>query len=92
MTLDDLRAATAAAFTVTQVASLLDVDARTIRRACEIGQLPCLHVGRRLLIPTDPLRALLTSPTNNGAEPYQGSATANNDQDQRSRNVQRITA
>lgn len=59
MTLDDLRASTAAALTVTQVASLLDVDERTVRRACEDGQLPCLHVGRRLLIPTEPLRQLL---------------------------------
>jgi excisionase family DNA binding protein len=76
MTLDDLRACTAAALTVTQVAGLLDVDERTIRRACQDGQLTCLSVGRRLLIPTEPLRALLTTPLHNGAEPRQGSATA----------------
>jgi excisionase family DNA binding protein len=59
MTLDDLHTTTAAALTVTQVAGLLDLDERTVRRACEDGQLPCLKVGRRLLIPTEPLRALL---------------------------------
>jgi len=76
MNLDDLHTTTAAALTVTQVGSLLDVDERTVRRACEDGQLPCLHVGRRLLIPTEALRALLTTPTHNGAEPRQDSATA----------------
>jgi len=75
MNLDDLNATAAAALTVTQVADLLDVDERTVRRACEDGQLPCLHVGRRLLIPTEPLRALLT-PLHNGAEPHQDPATA----------------
>ena len=59
MNLDDLHTTTAAALTVTQVGSLLDVDERTVRRACEDGQLPCLKVGRRLLIPTEPLRQLL---------------------------------
>lgn len=63
MNLDGLRASNAAAMTVTQVASLLELDERTVRRACEDGQLPCLHVGRRLLIPTEPLRALLCPST-----------------------------
>jgi excisionase family DNA binding protein len=57
--LDDLRASTAAVLTVTQVAGLLDLDERTVRRAACDGQLPCLKVGRRLLIPTEPLRQLL---------------------------------
>jgi excisionase family DNA binding protein len=59
MNLDDLRTTKDAGWSVTQVADLLDIDERTVRRACEDGQLPCLHVGRRLLIPTEPLRALL---------------------------------
>jgi len=59
VTLEDLRTTKDAAWTVTAVAGLLHLDERTVRRACEDGQLPCLHVGRRLLIPTEPLRALL---------------------------------
>ena len=59
MNLDDLHASNAAALTVTQVASLLALDERTVRRAACDGQLPCLKVGRRLLIPTEPLRQLL---------------------------------
>jgi len=63
MTLDDLRTCQDAAWTVTAVAGLLHLDERTVRRACEDGQLPCLHVGRRLLIPTEPLRQLLCPST-----------------------------
>jgi excisionase family DNA binding protein len=63
MNLDDLRASTAAALTVTQVAGLLNVDERTVRRGCEDGQLPRLRIGRRLLIPTEPLRQLLAANT-----------------------------
>jgi excisionase family DNA binding protein len=59
MNLDDLRASKAAAWTVTQVAQLLDLDERTVRRAASDGQLPCLKVGRRLLLPTAALRQLL---------------------------------
>jgi len=59
MNLDDLHASNAAALTVTQVASLLALDERTVRRACEEGDLPHLKVGRRLLIPTELLRQLL---------------------------------
>jgi len=77
MTLDDLRTCQDAALTVTAVAGLLHLDERTVRRACKEGDLPCLKVGARLLIPTEPLRtALLTSPLHNGAEPHQDSATA----------------
>lgn len=81
MTLDDLRACNAAALTVTQVAGLLDLDERTVRRGCEDGQLPCIRVGRLLRIPREPLLALLTAPSHNGAEPRQGSATDTTDQD-----------
>ena len=59
MNLTDLQASKAAAFTVTDVASLLAVDERTVRRACEDGQLPSLRIGRRLLIPRLPLLAAL---------------------------------
>lgn len=59
MNLDDALASRAAALTVTDVSSLLDVDTRTVSRACEDGQLPSLRIGRRLLIPRLPLLALL---------------------------------
>lgn len=82
MNLDDLRASTAAVLSVTQAASILrdldgnTLDERTVRRACRDGQLPCIFVGARLLIPREPLLALLTTPLHNGAEPRQDSATA----------------
>jgi len=59
MNLDEARTSTAAALTVTQVAALLEVDVRTVSRACEDGQLPSLRIGRRLLIPRLPLLSLL---------------------------------
>ena len=59
MNLDDLRSSKSAAWTVTQVAQLLALDERTVRRAASDGQLPCLKVGRRLLLPTAALRQLL---------------------------------
>lgn len=59
MNLDDLHTTKDAAWTVTAVAGLLHLDERTVRHACAEGDLPCLKVGRRLLIPTEPLRALL---------------------------------
>jgi excisionase family DNA binding protein len=67
MTLDQLRASAAAVLTVTQTTALLSdlegrrLDERTVRRACEDGQLPCIDVGRRVLIPREPLLKLLTS-------------------------------
>ena len=81
MNLADLRTCQNAALTVTAVAGLLHLDERTVRRACEDGDLPRLKVGRRLLIPREPLLALLTTPLHNGAELYQSSATAATDQD-----------
>ncbi len=59
MNLDEALASRAAAFTITDVASLLDVDTRTVSRAVEDGQLPALRIGRRILIPRLPLLALL---------------------------------
>jgi excisionase family DNA binding protein len=44
--------------TVAAVAGVLDVDERTVRRACEDGQIPSIRVGRRLLIPRDKFVAL----------------------------------
>ena len=78
MNLHGLRASNAAAMTVTQVASLLELDERTVRRACEDGQLPSLHVGRRLLIPTEPLRALLCPNTPGMSADPTGETAVNN--------------
>jgi excisionase family DNA binding protein len=59
MTLDELRASSAAIVTVPAVASLLEVDPRTVLRGCEDGQLPSIRVGRRVLIPRLRLLAML---------------------------------
>jgi hypothetical protein len=56
MNLDDLRATKDAAWTVTKVATLLHLDERTVRRACETEQIPSIKVGVRILIPTEYLR------------------------------------
>jgi hypothetical protein len=61
MTLDELRDSTATVLSVAQVADVLAdlegkrLDERTIRRACEDGQLESIRAGRRLLIPRIPL-------------------------------------
>jgi len=62
-TLDEIRASTATILTITDVAALLDVDERTVRRACEDGQLPSVRVGRRILIPREQLLAVLDRPS-----------------------------
>jgi excisionase family DNA binding protein len=79
VTLDDLVASDRAAWTVTDVAKLLDLDERTVRRAAADGQLPCIHVGRRLLIPRLPLIALLggvETPNNSAAASTKDAAHA----------------
>ena len=73
MNLNDLRASDASFLTITQTTQFLrDVDGeildqRTVRRACEDGQLPCVRVGRRLLVPREPLVALFSAPSNSVA-------------------------
>jgi len=59
MNLDDVRHSKAAALTVTETADVLQVDVRTVSRACDEGQIPSLRIGRRLLIPRLPLLTLL---------------------------------
>ena len=59
MNLEQARRSQVAALTITETAQLLQVDVRTVSRACEEGQLPHLRIGRRLLIPRLPLLALL---------------------------------
>jgi excisionase family DNA binding protein len=71
MTLDELRASTAAIVSVPDVASLLEVDPRTVLRGCEDGQLPSIRVGRRVLIPRLRLLAMLDTA---GESPLGGAA------------------
>lgn len=75
MTLDELRTSTVAALSVTLVSAVLDVDERTVRRACRAGQLPCISVGRRMLIPREQLLELLTVPSDMRGEPREDSAS-----------------
>src|SRR4051812_36066387 len=49
--LDDLKASRSAVVTIAEAAAVLGVDARTVSRAVQNGELPALRVGRQLLIP-----------------------------------------
>lgn len=51
MTLTDLQNSPKAVLTVADVARLLELDQRTVRRAMVEGDLPCVRVGRRMLAP-----------------------------------------
>lgn len=51
MTLDEVVKSDSAVLTIAEVASVLRIDERTVRRGCANGDLPSVHVGRRLLVP-----------------------------------------
>lgn len=55
-----LRNSPRATLTIAEVSELLEVDHRTVHRAIRDGQLPSIEVGRRILVPREPLLALLT--------------------------------
>lgn len=57
MNLDELR--TKAFITVTEAADLLDMDERTVRRACEDGQILSVKVGRLTRIPVPKFLAMI---------------------------------
>lgn len=59
MDLEDVRASRSAVVSIADAAALLGVDARTVSRAMQNGELPALRVGRRLLVPRIPLLACL---------------------------------
>lgn len=67
MTLEDLRASTASVLNIEQTRDVLaDVggerpDPRTVRRACERGQLPAIYVGKRIFVIRERLLAMLTA-------------------------------
>lgn len=59
--LADLQESESAALTVAEVAAILGVDGRTVRRACRDGQIPNIQVGARILIPRHALLTLLST-------------------------------
>lgn len=63
MTLADARNSDAAALTRAEVAAILNVDARTVTRGIESGEIPCLRLGRRRLVPREPFIALMSGGT-----------------------------
>jgi len=63
VTLADARKSDAAALTRAEVAAILDVDVRTVTRGIESGEIPCLRLGRRRLVPREPFIALMSCET-----------------------------
>ncbi|RIX26469.1 helix-turn-helix domain-containing protein [Amnibacterium setariae] len=61
MNLDELRRSKAATITRADAAELLDCDPRTITAGIAAGTIPAIHIGRRVVIPREPLLALLTA-------------------------------
>ncbi|MEY4961363.1 MAG: Helix-turn-helix domain [Actinomycetota bacterium] len=62
MTLDDLKGFPSAVLTVSEVSRLLRVDRRTVSKAVKESRLPVFSLGgKRILIPKEPLLALLTN-------------------------------
>lgn len=57
MNLDDIRGK--AVITVTEASELLGLDTRSVRRGVELGDLPGIKVGRRILVPVPRLLALI---------------------------------
>jgi excisionase family DNA binding protein len=57
----DITADTSPVLTVSDTAALLGLDTRTVRRACERGELPAVKVGRRTLVVRAKLAAMLSA-------------------------------
>lgn len=60
MTLAQARKSENAALTRTEVGEILDIDPRTVTRAIEAGEIPCIRLGRRVLVPREPFITLMT--------------------------------
>ncbi len=60
ITLQWLKNSTAAALTRAQVAKLFEIDVRTVTRGIAEGTIPSIKIGRRVMIPREPLLVLLT--------------------------------
>ena len=54
LSLKEVRQLDVAALTLAQVAAVLGVDRRTVARAVEVGDIPAVKFGRRVLIPREP--------------------------------------
>lgn len=61
ITLQWLKESTAAALTRAQVAKLFEIDVRTVTRGIAEGAIPSIKIGRRVMIPREPLLAILVS-------------------------------
>jgi excisionase family DNA binding protein len=61
MDLESARASTAATFTRKEVAELFSCDPRTITEGIRAGSIPAIRIGRRVVIPREPLLRMLTS-------------------------------
>lgn len=61
MDLDELRRSTKAVCTIRDVAALMEVNERTVSQAIHDGTIPAIRLGRRIVIPREPLLTLLTA-------------------------------
>ena len=75
------------AYSVAEAAELLSVSQWSIREACRRGEIRCVRLGRRIIIPADALDELLAAAENNhpdaGASSTVGTASAPVNQRQR---------
>lgn len=63
MTLAQARRSENAVLTRTEIAAILNVDARTVTRGIAAGEIPSIRLGRRVLVPREPFIALMTGDT-----------------------------
>lgn len=57
--LAEIKASDLAVLTIAETAAVMRLDERTVRRGCVEGQIPSVHVGRRVLVLREPLVRLL---------------------------------
>ena len=60
------------AYSVAEAAELLSVSQWSIREACRRGEIRCVRLGRRIIIPADALDELLAATENNHLNRSQG--------------------
>jgi excisionase family DNA binding protein len=46
-----------------QVAQVLGIDVRTVTRGIELGEIPSIRIGRRVLIPREAFLAMFDTPS-----------------------------
>lgn len=62
MNLETLRASNCAIVTRVEAGELFGCDPRTITQGIKDGTIPSIRLGRRVVIPREPLLALLSAP------------------------------